>query len=307
MDIKSLLESAIESLSNNCSIETIMLKAQTIAYILKDDDFKKWINCEQNGYTDDDLLPTYRIIGCQVHLDISRPFIGIIQNFSFPPGLMGKYDKRLFSMPFHNPLVEIERYSLGTGQITSEIIAGMYPEINKYIEGHIINAKQCVSPTSLTSIISTFKSKLLDFFLKLNDELETNIDLTKLGKNKTVETIMNQTIFAGIVNTGSGDISVKNSNVINGNDNNILVERELKEKIENLLEQIKFIEITNKEDKQDVNQSISDIKNEINTNKPDAGIIRRSLKVLKTIPTIMVNQGIAFCIDQLLEKLSTYV
>ena len=58
---------------------------------------------------------------------------------------------------------------------------------------------------------------------------------------------------------------------------------------------------------QDVNQSISDIKNEINTNKPDAGIIRRSLKVLKTIPTIMVNQGIAFCIDQLLEKLSTYV
>lgn len=71
MDIKSLLESAIESLSNNCSIETIMLKAQAIAYILKDDDFKKRINCEQNGYTDDDLLPTYRIIGCQVHLDIS--------------------------------------------------------------------------------------------------------------------------------------------------------------------------------------------------------------------------------------------
>ena len=117
MDIKSLLESAIESLSNNCSIETIMLKAQSIAYILKDDDFKKWINCEQNGYTDDDLLPTYRIIGCQVYLDVYRPFIGSIQNFSFPPGLMGKYDKRLFSMPFHNPLVEIERYSSGVGCI----------------------------------------------------------------------------------------------------------------------------------------------------------------------------------------------
>lgn len=307
MDIKSLLESAIESLSNNCSIETIMLKAQSIAYILKDDDFKKWINCEQNGYTDDDLLPTYRIIGCQVYLDVYRPFIGSIQNFSFPPGLMGKYDKRLFSMPFHNPLVEIERYSLGTGQITSEIIAGMYPEINKYIEGHIINAKQCVSPACLISIISTFKSKLLDFFLKLNDELEANIDLTKLGKNKTVETIMNQTIFAGIVNTGSGDISVKNSNVINGNDNNILVERELNEKIENLLEQIKCIEITNKEDEQDVNQSISDIKNEIRTQNPDSGIIRRALKVLKSIPSIVANKGLEFCIGEILDKLSTYI
>ena len=132
-----------------------------------------------------------------------------------------------------------------------------------------------------------------------------NIDLTKLGKNKTVETIMNQTIFAGIVNTGSGDISVKNSNVINGNDNNILVERELKEKIENLLEQIKCIEITNKEDEQDVNQSISDIKNEIRNQNPDSGIIRRALKVLKSIPSIVANKGVEICIGEILETLIT--
>lgn len=35
----------------------------------------------------------------------------------------------------------------------------------------------------------------------------------------------------------------------------------------------KCIEITNKEDEQDVNQSISDIKNEIRTQNPDSGII----------------------------------
>lgn len=307
MDIKSLLESAIESLSNNCSVESIMIKAQAIAHLLKDDNFKKWIDCEQNGYTDNDSLPSYRIISCNVYLDISRPYVGFVKNFPFPPGLMGKYEKRLFSMPFHNSLIEIERFSAGKGQITSEIIAVMYPKLNKYINGDIINAKQCVSPASLISIISTFKSKLLDFFLKLNDELEANIDLTKLGKNKTVETIMNQTIFAGIVNTGSGDISVKNSNVINGNDNNILVERELNEKIENLLEQIKCIEITNKEDEQDVNQSISDIKNEIRTQNPDSGIIRRALKVLKSIPSIVANKGLEICIGEILDNLSTYI
>ena len=33
MDFKNILESAITSLSSNCSIETIMLQAQTIAHI----------------------------------------------------------------------------------------------------------------------------------------------------------------------------------------------------------------------------------------------------------------------------------
>ena len=89
MDLKKLIESAITSLSSNCSIETIMLQAQTIAHILKDKNFKSWINCEQNGYNDDDKLPSYRIISCQVKVDVQKPFLGMVENYSFPPGMLG--------------------------------------------------------------------------------------------------------------------------------------------------------------------------------------------------------------------------
>ena len=69
----------------------------------------------------------------------------------------------------------------------------------------------------------------------------------------------------------------------------------------------KCIEITNKEDEQDVNQSISDIKNEIRTQNPDSGIIRRPLKVLKSIPSIVANNGLEICIGEILDNLSTYI
>lgn len=306
MDIKSLLESAIVSLSENCSIESIMLKAQTIAHVLKDDNFKKWINSEQNGYADDEQLPVYRILGCQVYVDISQPFGRMINNYSFPPGLMGKLDNRLFKMPFHNPLIEIEKLSVAKGQIRTEVIAAIYPEMNKYINGNILNARQCLSPESLSSIPAVFKSKLLDFFLQLNEKFDINIDLTKMDSKKTIETIMQQTIYAGVVNTGSGDVNINDSNIINGN-NNITIDNELKKELDNLLKEISCLEINDVNDKEDIDKSITDIKKEINSSKSDAGIIRRSLRILKSIPTIIINQGIAFCVDQLLEKLSTLV
>ena len=218
---------------------------------------------------------------------------------------MDKYDKRLFSMPFHNSLIEIDSFSKENGQITSEIIAAMYPKINKYINGDILNAKQGVSPSSLISIISTFKSKLLDFFLQLNDKLDINLDLDKIDNKKTIETIMNQTIYAGVVNTGSGEININNSNIINGNDNQISIEKDLKKNLQDLLEKIKSIEITNKDDKQDLEQCINDIQNEIDAQHANPGIIRRALKVLKSIPLVVANKSIEIGIDKLLDMFAS--
>ena len=128
-----------------------------------------------------------------------------------------------------------------------------------------------------------------------------------MDSKKTIETIMQQTIYAGVVNTGSGDVNINDSNIINGNNNNITIDNELKKELDNLLKEISCLEINDVNDKEDIDKSITDIKKEINSSKSDAGIIRRSLRILKSIPTIIINQGIAFCVDQLLEKLSTLV
>ena len=306
MEIKTILESAIISLNNNSSIENILLQAQTIACLLKDEELKKWIKCEQLGYTDDDNLPSYRKIECQVKVDISQPFGKIIQNFSFPPGLMDKYEDRLFHIPFHNSLIEIEKLSSSEGMLHSEIIAGVYPEMNRFINGNIINARQITSPQSLVSIITTVKAKLLEIFLDLNEKYSINLDLNTIEMSKSNQKkIMNQTIYAGVVNTGNGSIDINNSNVISGNENTVSISDDKKKELLELLQKIQSICVLDKNDKQDVDESISAIRDELENKKSDSGVIRRALKVLKSIPAVIASEGIGICLEKAIEAFAT--
>lgn len=52
--LKSLVDSVISDLTENKSIESILLKTQTISHYLKDEEFTAWIKHEMNGYGDDD-------------------------------------------------------------------------------------------------------------------------------------------------------------------------------------------------------------------------------------------------------------
>lgn len=304
MDLKNILESAITSLSSNCSIETIMLKAQTIAYILKDEAFKSWVNCEQNGYNVDNKIPSYRKISCQVKVDVAQPYGRMVNNYSFPPGMLGEYDDQLFHMCFKNPIAEIERHSVSDGILKTEVIGAMYPKMNEYIDGEILNARQIISPESLTSIITNVKSKLLSFFLRLNEELAIDLDLTKLENKKTVSSIINQTFYAGVVNTGTGNIDVNNSNIIGGKNNNITISDDLRSDILSLLQEIKSVTITNASDKHDADESIAAIQGEIDNVNSNSGIIRRALRVLKSIPSIVAVHGIEMGMDKVLSMLS---
>ena len=84
IDLKKQIESIIEDLGNNESISKILLKAQTIAFYLKDDTFANWIKAEQNGYKNTQLLPDYRRIHCTIQVDVSIPYRGTIYGIDFP-------------------------------------------------------------------------------------------------------------------------------------------------------------------------------------------------------------------------------
>lgn len=166
MEIKTLIESAIRSLSSNCGIELIMLQAQTIAHLLKDEGFKKWVDCEQNGYKEGDV-PSYRSIPCQVTFDIGS-YGGILTNQILPSGLLErKYNEYLFRLSIPNPITELEKLSQQDGVLGENIDAHIYPLIQKHSNGYILNAKKTTSCANVTPIMSTVKSKLLDFFSNL--------------------------------------------------------------------------------------------------------------------------------------------
>ena len=84
-----------------------------------------------------------------------------------------------------------------------------------------------------------------------------------------------------------------------------LLTKDLKKNLQDLLEKIKSIEITNKDDKQDLEQCINDIQNEIDAQHANPGIIRRALKVLKSIPLVVANKSIEIGIDKLLDMFAS--
>lgn len=110
-NIKSLIDSVIVDLSENKSIEAILLKVQTISFYLKDDDFSSWIKHEQNGYGNDKYpLPDYRKVNCVVKIDVSQ-YGSMAKNMMFPCEVINddKICERLTHMPVYESLNEIEQ------------------------------------------------------------------------------------------------------------------------------------------------------------------------------------------------------
>lgn len=302
METKILIENAITSLTNNSSIEHIMLQVQKIAYLLKDENFKEWVDCELNGYKDR-KVPPYRTISCQVICDVGT-FGGIMQNQIFPIGLIGaQYDEYLFHLSFRESISEIEKISQQKGLLSGNVEAPMYALMNKYIDGNLISAKKIISTINVSSIVTTVKSKLLDFFLQLNENSTMNIDLTKMEYPKEVTTIMNQTINAGIVSTGAGNIKTLGSNIIGGKDNTVSIGDDLRSKLLSLIEEIKKIDIKDCNDKQDIEDSIVDIEEGLQQKKPHS-FFRRILRYLKTIPSIVATHSLELSIDKVISLLS---
>lgn len=166
-------------------------------------------------------MPEYRKIGCVIKLNIQHGF-NRVHNYDSPVDLVEeKFRDRLSHMPVHNSLVEVLDLSKKDGELKIIVPAFAYPILNKCIRGDIDGAWQKTTPTAMLSIVTKVKSKLLDFFLKLDEQMNMGIDFNQESNRKNISQIMNQTIYAGIVNTGNGSIETNNSTVIGGQSNNL--------------------------------------------------------------------------------------
>lgn len=113
-NLKSLIDSVIIDLSENKSIEAILLKVQTISFYLKDEEFSSWIKHEQNGYGNDKYpLPDYRKVNCVVKTDVSQ-WGSMAKNMMFPCEVINddKICERLTHMSVYESLNEIEQIVL---------------------------------------------------------------------------------------------------------------------------------------------------------------------------------------------------
>lgn len=183
-----LIQEIINDLtSSDKNIVDALLKTKVIAFKLKNQELLNWVNNEFNGYENGNDLPDYRVIGCVIYGTVSNGF-GMMKNYPIPVyGLEKKDREMLTTIRMAHSISAI--YDLATRQnetIGRDIPPELYYLFNRSLsDGYeVIHARSRTDQAQLVQIISTVRSKLLDFMLSLQNEI--GYDTEDLGNDKEI-------------------------------------------------------------------------------------------------------------------------
>lgn len=301
--LKSLVDSVISDLTENKSIESILLKTQTISHYLKDEEFTTWIKHELNGYGDDEYpLPDYRKINCIVKVDISQPFGRMAKNYPFPCEYIkdDKIRERMTHMAVFESLSEIElmmkddKHGNDLTMAVPQYIVQNY--MAKYVEGYILVANQHINMNNIQAVISKFKSLLLTFFFELNDKMDWDLNFDVMDTKQIIKQIMiTNNINAAVVATEGSTISTGSVSVENSHIGNVAYSNEQKE----FLSVLKDIEKLVKESKnQNLKDSVDIVKAETQKPKWNKKLMTMGLNAIKGIANGFVVKGLMTLVEK---------
>lgn len=308
--LKSLVDSVISDLTENKSIESILLKTLTISHYLKDEEFSTWIKHEMNGYGDDEYpLPDYRKINCIVKVDISQPFGRMAKNYPFPCEYIkdDKIRERMTHMAVFESLSEIElmmkddKHGNDLTMAVPQYIVQNY--MAKYVEGYILVANQHINMNNIQAVISKFKSLLLTFFLELNDKMNWELNFDVMATKQIIKQIMvTNNINAAVVATEGSTISTGAVSVENSHIGNVAYSNEQKE----FLSVLKDIEKLVKESgNQNLKDSVDIVKAETQKPKWNKKLMTMGLNAIKGIANGFVVKGLMTLVEKAIVVLGT--
>ena len=279
LNFKELAENILTDLMNNGSLSDILLKTKIFATKRGDNELISWISKELDGYGSE-KPPKYRILNCGLTVDVFIPLRGTTC-IDFPIDRINDdtIRNRLSSIAFLNPITEIENLckdDSNYGLVTMKVPVDVYPFMSRFINGQIQDVYQYVTTAAVLQILTSVKSLLIDFLLKVSDEEQINF-------NSFIQTKPNMiTINAGIVNTGSGDVNAQGSTNVVG-DNNIISEDNKQELLRILAEIDRIAASQSNSEYEEVSK---DIKSELQKEKPEKKYLKRCFQL---IPSFLID------------------
>ena len=308
MNLKAQVEGIVSCIADGTNISTILLKAQAIAFALKNMPFSNLITNEQNGWNNIDEIPSYRNIPCLVKAKVAIPYEGE-RIINIP---VSNFDNKIYvhisKMRINEPISTIESISSniknydGSREISVEIPTCFYPNIQKMLRfGEIQMAWQYTDASSIASIIDKLKSAMLAFFLKLNEEIDLNVNFNIMNRNADIERIVNNTIYAGVVHTGPGAIEIDNSNVVGGQKNTVIISAETKEQLSEIVRQIQTISQEMDDDRTDIADAILTLREELDSKVPRPRFLKTAFNGLKAIGAGVLVDKITPLVNRALE------
>lgn len=192
-----------------------LLKVQVLAFKLKNDKLKTWVNNELNGFRNAKSLPLYRTIKTPVigNIEQDRGF-GLLIRSNVPLGTSGvleKYKIDLLETKLTESFSTYEHMFTKEGEYAIDISSSFYSELSKFFgnDWMVSSAWKVLSLHTIRGVLDSIKSSLLQFLLEIAEEIgeSDNIDIIK--KKNIIDNLFEK-------NLGSGGNTI---NIISGSNN----------------------------------------------------------------------------------------
>ncbi|MFD9626653.1 AbiTii domain-containing protein [Peribacillus muralis] len=220
MDLIAQLQNDV--IDTNNSISTALRRAQVLAYHLKIDEFKNWVENELNGYKDKlEKLPDYRRCRTVIIKGNFSGTSGIINNVEIPLSHLSKYKTESFreihlfqGIKAYESLIEENSGGIFSNHIPVDVAMAYFSDVYQGMQ--CISARKEFPKSALVELLDTVRNRLLSFVLELQSEFP---NLTSSDeKLRDIPSERAQSIFHYYI---YGD----NSIISSGQDNDIKIQQ----------------------------------------------------------------------------------
>lgn len=201
----------------NHSLSDVLLKAKVLAHQLKSRTFRQRVNSEIDGYKDRSQVPDYRVVRCNIRGDFVGMFQSGVRNVPLSTSILE---------PEVREDLEYERLGASVTYIEDllskdgEVGASLDITMIDYLRAHgvtigdmILNhAQKRVSKQTLAALLTSVRSRLLEFLLELRDkhpELDKDDNAAARISESDIDSAVGHKIYQNITvygDTEMGDI-----------------------------------------------------------------------------------------------------
>lgn len=278
--ISDIAQKILSDIMNDAPLSVIMLKTKIFVSKKPDKELLDWVSQELNGY--EEKPPSYRIIDCGVKVDVHRGFQEVF-GFEYPIEMIK--DKKIRESVSHiaiqQPISEIEELVKGAATTNTIQVPLPVPIWYNYmghcIAGQIQRAYQFATVASIKNLLIEIKSKLIDYFLKIDNNEYINFASIMKKESKLTNITHNTTYNAAIVNTGNGNVEARQ--IVYLTNSTAMLGDSTKQEIETVIRKIK--DISEKIDSPELKGIIEDVEEEIKKPKSEAKVIKRCFQAMK--------------------------
>lgn len=221
--MKIIQEIINELIDKSSSLTDILIKTKVLAFQLKNPELKEWIDNELNGYQKNNI-PEYRIVGCQLVGTISN---GYQRASNYPIPLIGldeNLKKSILSFKLAQSISTLDDFVNNEkgGKLHNNIPAETYGFLSKDFGGGFVveYATREIDRTQIIQVLTTVRTKLLDFILNINEEFGSDINekaMTEKDSKEKIASLFNSSVFGNNTTIIVGDNNRQSvSNIVKG-------------------------------------------------------------------------------------------